>query len=223
MKRKLPLADLLEDLISKRGISKRSAAEKIGISGPGLLYILSGRSIPDPATVRKIAAWSGLPEEYLLTLAGHLGPAEPRDPELELAAELRHLGRMTRVKRIPLLGRIPASWPNYQEETLEGYAIVAEEVARGRDLFALRVRGWSMVDAGINEEDTVIVDADCRLEIGDIAVVDVDGEQTVKRYGGHNRGQVKLVPANHDMQPFWVSAEQFRCIGVVIEVHRRLK
>jgi len=223
MKRKTPLAELLEDLIKRRGLSNRNAAEKIGISGPGLGYILSGRSVPEPDTIKKIAAWSGLPEEYLLRLAGHLGPPGPRNSDLEVAAQLRYLREQMKVKSIPLLGRIPASWPNFQEETLEGYVSVVEEDARGRDLFALRVRGWSMVDAGINEGDAILVDADCRLDIGDIVVADVDGEQTVKRYGGHNRGQVKLIPANHDMAPFFVPVEQFRCIGVVVGAYKKFK
>ena len=220
MDRKVPLAELLEDLKDKRGLSVRAMAEKIGISHPTMLDILKGKSVPSPATVRKIAAWSGLPEDYLLRLAGHLGPAGARNSELEVAAEYRRTRQQMRVKSVPLLGRIPASWPNYQEETLEGFVSVAEEVARGRDLFALRVHGWSMVDAGINEGDIVLVDADCPLTIGDVVVADVDGEQTVKWYGGHSRGQVKLVPANHDMEPFLVPASQFRCIGVVIEIHK---
>jgi repressor LexA len=224
MNRKVPLANWLGELLKKRDLSVRGAAERIGISDVALGNIIKGKSIPDPATVRKIAAWSGLPEEYLLRLSGHLGPPVSRDPDVELTAELRHLRKNIAMKRIPLLGRIPASWPNYQEETLEGYVAVAEEVAKGRDLFALRVRGWSMVEAGIAEGDIIIVDADCRLEIGDIVVADVDGEQTVKRYGGQNaKGEIKLVPANGDMAPFFVAAEHFRCIGVAIQVHKDLK
>ncbi len=222
MNHKLPLADLVGELVDRQG-SRRKAAGRIGISDVALGNIIKGISIPDPPTIKKIAAWSGLPEEYLMRQAGHLGPPPPRDIELEAMAEERQLRRAMRIKmgRIPLLGRIPASWPNYQEETLEGYVSVEEAFAKGRDLFALRVYGWSMVDAGISEGDIIIVDADCRLEIGDIVVADVDGEQTVKRYGGHNRDQVKLIPDNHDMTPFFVPAEQFRCIGVVVEVHKR--
>lgn len=221
--RKEPFPELLADLIEKRNLSVRGAAIGIGISHPTLLAILNGESQASTATIRKVAAWSGLPEEYLMRLSGHLGPPSQRDPETEYAAELRHLRKGIALKRIPLLGRIPASWPNFQEETLEGYVAVAEETAKGRDLFALRVRGWSMVDAGIDEGDTLVVDADCRLEIGDVVVADVEGlGQTVKRYGGQSRGQVKLVPDSGEMTAILVPAEGFRCIGIVIEVHKRL-
>jgi len=122
---------------------------------------------------------------------------------------------------VPILGRISAGTPQEPLEAPEGYVPCPAEMAgAGRDLFALRVRGDSMVDAGILESDLVIVVRTEKAREGDIIVALLDGEATVKRLGKF-QGAPALLPANPRYKPFPLK-EGVRVIGRVTGVFRRL-
>lgn len=85
--------------------------------------------------------------------------------------------------KIPVLGHIPAGGPVVSEENVEDWITFEKgQIRGGKDCFILRVRGDSMVDAGIFEGDFVIVSAKLQPRPRDIVVALVDGGSTVKRY-----------------------------------------
>lgn len=145
-------------------------------------------------------------------------------------------GESAPVRCIPLLGRVQAG---ALSEAIDERARFDESASfadrddvvpidtrrlRGRtdDLFALRVRGASMRDAGILDGDLVIVRARARAEHGDIVVARIDSEATVKRLVVA-RGRVELHPANPDFAPIVPRAgEELAILGRVIEVRRHL-
>lgn len=120
---------------------------------------------------------------------------------------------------IPIVGRVPAGTPLQPFEVAEGYLdwrTVASPVER---TFALRVKGDSMVNAGILEGDLVLVRPQPTTNPGDIVVALVDGEATVKRFSQKD-GVAHLVPEN----PRYTSipmTSQCQLVGKVIGVFRR--
>ena len=121
---------------------------------------------------------------------------------------------------IPLLGQIQAGGLNTAIENLEGYLPV--DTADAQDLFALRVQGESMKDAGILPGDMLIVRSQPTAASGDIVVALVDDEATVKTLRLHQQ-RVELHPENPAFQPMTFAPGEIAILGKVIEVRRSLQ
>lgn len=124
---------------------------------------------------------------------------------------------------IPIVGRVAAGAPILAEENLEGHFTMNDIYGHSDDIFMLKVRGESMIKAGIFDGDYVIVRMQQTVEPGEIAVAFIDDEATVKRvYCDGNI--VRLVPENDTMRPITVRSTDptFRVGGKVIGVVRRM-
>lgn len=125
---------------------------------------------------------------------------------------------------VPLLGRIAAGVPTLADQEVEEYLTVPMGFAGEAEHFALRVRGDSMVGAGILDGDVVVVRAQADADDGDIVAALLPGpgepEATVKRLRRQD-GRILLVPENPAMEPFEMDPEG-RILGRVVAVLRRL-
>jgi hypothetical protein len=121
---------------------------------------------------------------------------------------------------IPLLGEVAAGKP-LEMFSVEDSLDVPESLWHGRKVFALRVRGQSMVDAGIRDGDYLIVEPRETADDGRTVVAEIDGHVTVKKLFRSPGGQVRLQPANSQMLPLIVSGDQVRIRGVVVGVLRK--
>ncbi len=127
------------------------------------------------------------------------------------------------VREVPVLGRVPAGKPLLAEENIEGFLPVGREMAQGKEVFALKVRGDSMVDDGILDGDYVIIRRQETAETGDIVCALIDGEATLKRFTKKG-STVTLRPANKNYSPIVVSQEEpgsFRILGKAIGLTRK--
>ncbi len=116
---------------------------------------------------------------------------------------------------IPLAGRIAAGQPIEAIEDQQELNLA--EMFMGPDLFALRVTGDSMIDAGILDEDYVIIKKQPVANDGDIVVAMIDNtEATLKRFKRKGEGQVALIPENPDMEPMIYPAERVRIHGILV-------
>ena len=131
----------------------------------------------------------------------------------------RGLRLPVRQQHVPLLGRVHAGALHLAVENVEGQVPVGPSFSKAPH-FALRVRGDSMINAGILEGDVIIVRQQETADEGDIVVARVDDEATVK-YFRRRRGQVVLEPANPAYEP--IKEVPFSIVGVVVEVRRHLK
>jgi repressor LexA len=123
---------------------------------------------------------------------------------------------------LPIIGRVAAGTPILATENIEGYLQIDRLLGDRSTLFALRVKGDSMVDRQIYEGDYVIVRAQPWVEHGDIGVIAIDEEITVKTVL-HRRTGLWLKPENRDqgyplirLQP----EQRIRMVGKVIAVFR---
>lgn len=106
--------------------------------------------------------------------------------------------------KIPVVGQVTAGTPVLAEENYDGYiSFVADSVGCAQsNLFALRVSGVSMIDAGIMDGDTLIVNKQDYAENGEIVVAMIDDAATVKTFYRENGGY-RLQPENSTMQPIY--------------------
>jgi repressor LexA len=148
---------------------------------------------------------------------------------LEKAGHIKRSGKISRgtnaVQRgtpagIPILGRVAAGQPILAEESIEGTLDLAEMFGNPEGMFALRVRGDSMIDAGIHEGDYVIVRHQERASAGEI-IVGLLGEEATVKYYQPRKGHLELVAANPRYEPIVVGPDaSFSVLGVVRGVIR---
>jgi repressor LexA len=129
------------------------------------------------------------------------------------------------IASLPILGRVAAGQPLLAEENREGTLPIAASVlpGRGEDMFALRVKGDSMINAHIVEGDLVLVRRQDSAQTGDVVVALLDDEATVKRFGRDGE-RVVLRPEHPTMAPIVVAPGErnFRIIGKVVGLIRGL-
>jgi repressor LexA len=125
---------------------------------------------------------------------------------------------------IPLLGRVAAGLPVLSPENREGDVMIDPalfSLKNAQNIFALKVKGDSMVNAHIVDGDTLLVHAQATAHDGDIVVALVDGEATVKRFF-LGKNQVRLQPENSAMKPLLLDRGEFLIVGKAVGILRRL-
>jgi repressor LexA len=189
-----------------------------------------------PPTVREIGAAVGLASPS--TVHAHLANLERagmlrRDPTKPRALEVTARERPgpaaeafvagDEPRRLPLLGEIAAGGPLLAEQNVEEYIAVPRPLSRGEEEFLLRVKGESMIEAGILHGDYVVVQRQQTARDGDIVVAlagddEAADEATVKRFFRDN-GRIRLQPENSALEPLYPA--HVRILGKVIGVFRR--
>lgn len=121
------------------------------------------------------------------------------------------------------MGTVRAGQLSTAIEDIQGYFSVDQVAVKGDGCFFLRVRGDSMISAGIFEGDLVLVRPQQNADNREIVVAMVDGEATVKRFFRED-GYIRLQPENPDMEPIVVRPEdgEVNIVGKVIGVYRQL-
>jgi repressor LexA len=122
---------------------------------------------------------------------------------------------------IPIVGEISAGMPILAEENIEGYLSLVDEavVDTGGTFFALKVRGDSMIEAGILPGDFVVVRQQPAADDGDIVVALLENEATVKRFF-RDQDHIRLQPAHTQMEPILTTEVQI--LGKVVSVIRQM-
>ncbi len=119
--------------------------------------------------------------------------------------------------RVPIVGRVTAGLPILAVEEREGTLPLDPDLARSRELFALRVRGDSMVGAAILDGDIVVVERTQTAQNGDIVVALLEDEATVKRFYRERDG-FRLQPENDAYDPIFT--RELSILGRVVAVFR---
>ncbi|MCK4622011.1 MAG: repressor LexA [Desulfuromonadales bacterium] len=124
---------------------------------------------------------------------------------------------------LPLLGSVQAGPLSEALEEIEGYLSVDSSLVRGKDSFALRVRGDSMIEAQIAPGDLAIVRPQNTADDGDIVVAMLDGEATLKRFF-REQDAIRLQPENSHLQPIVLRPEdgEIVILGKVTGIVRSL-
>jgi repressor LexA len=182
-----------------------------------------------PPSVREIGEAVGLQSPssvhaQLATLAerGYLrkDPTRPRAIVVQMDESGRRVDQSPAVVQVPMLGSIAAGNPILATEQLDDMITIPEDLASSGTLFALKVKGDSMIEAGILDGDTVIIRQQPTADEGEIVAALVDGEEATVKYLSRKDGVVRLIPGNPAYSP--IEAEQVEVLGKVVSVMRRL-
>lgn len=175
-----------------------------------------------PPTMREIGAYFGFTwpaaKGHLIALKkkGLIRISSFKSRGIEIVAS-----KYREAFELPIAGRIRAGKPVLAIEEIEDHIVIDRNLFKDSDAFALRITGDSMVEAGIFDGDYVIVKPQRTIENGEIAVVLLEDEATVKKVYKEKRNVV-LKPENRSMQPTKHSSDEVTIIGRVVGVIRKL-
>ena len=141
-------------------------------------------------------------------------PTKPR--AIEILDESFNMIRREMVN-VPIIGTVAAGQPILAEQNIEGYFPIPTEYMPNKQSFMLKVKGESMINAGIFDGDKVLVKQQATAENGDIVVALDDDSATVKTYYKEN-GHYRLQPENDSMDPIIV--DKCEILGKVFGVFR---
>jgi len=174
-------------------------------------------SIPEIGKQFKIASTNGVSDHLkALEKKGYIRRVGKRAIEVVNA-----LGKtvLTATRDVPVLGKVPAGKPLLSEENIEGILSIPDDMGSGK-LFALQVKGDSMIGAGILDGDKVIVKQQATAENGEIVCAMINGEATLKRFFKKD-GVITLKAENDKYAPITVSEGEFRIAGRVVGLLRK--
>ena len=176
-----------------------------------------------PPTVREISEHFEISiravQDHIIALQkkGFLSQAQKRARSIKVLSESGQ-DSAPFIGKVPLLGTVAAGKPLLCEENLDGYLNLTEPFVRpGKSYFALRVRGQSMINAGILDGDLAVVEQASTAVDGQIIVAVIDDAITLKRYY-KEAGRVRLQPENPDFQAIYCN--DLRIVGILSNIVR---
>jgi repressor LexA len=181
-----------------------------------------------PPTLREIASRFGLrgpkaPQKTLSILErkGYIRKVPGGSRAIEILSYPQF--SLTHILSVPIIGRVRAGEPILAIENIEGYLNLDRSLVSSGDVFLLRVEGDSMIDAHIQDGDFALVKPQPNAENGEIVVVLIEDEATVKRIF-KKRALLRLEPANPKMEPIVVKKGEKKVIivGKVVGIFRKM-
>jgi repressor LexA len=184
-----------------------------------------------PPSVREIGEAVGLSSSS--TVHAHLGalqdkgylrrdPTKPRAIEVCYEPDSGAVVDRRPVRHVPLVGDVAAGTGTLAAENIEETMPLPEDLTGDGQLFMLRVRGDSMIDAGIFDKDFVVVRQQDTADNGDIVVAGIPGEEATVKTFLRKRGKIVLRPANEALEDMVFDPDEISLYGKVVTVLRRL-
>jgi len=184
-----------------------------------------------PPSVREIGEAVGLTSSA--TVHTHLAvlqregflerdPTKPRAIKVRYDPSSREAVEPDRVRNVPLVGDVAAGTGVLAQERVEEVFPLPETFTGTGPAFMLRVRGNSMIEAGILDGDFVVVRHQEDAENGDVVVAGLPDEEATVKHFARKRGKVVLTPANATMEPMSFDPGEVAIYGKVLTVLRRL-
>ena len=177
-----------------------------------------------PPTVRDISNHFGISlravQDHILALQkkGYLSQSQKKARSIRVLSDCRDKEPETFIGKVPVLGTVAAGKPLLSEENLDGYVNLTEPFVRpGKSYFALRVRGQSMINAGILDGDLAVVEQSSTAQDGQIIVAVIDDAITLKRYY-KEAGRIRLQPENPQFQAIYCT--DVRIVGILSNIVR---
>ena len=182
-----------------------------------------------PPSMREIGAAAGLASpasvQYQLQALEKKGfirrdPTRGRALEVLLPGESSEVAPADNTRMVPLLGQIAAGGPILATQAVEETFPLPESIVGQGELFMLKVKGDSMIDAAICDGDFVVIRSQKGCEKGEIVAAMIDGEATVKTFSQKD-GHIWLLPANDSFAP--INGDDCEILGKVTAVLRSVR
>jgi len=198
------ILDFIESNMRDRGYppSVREIGEAVGLSSSATVH-------NHLATLQKLG--------YL-----HRDPTKPRAIEVRYEASSGVAMERRPTKHVPLVGDVAAGVNVLAQENVEELVPLPMDFTGDGELFMLRVRGNSMIDAGIFSGDYVVVRSQPEAAKGEIVVAGIPGEEATVKTFDRDGERIVLRPANATMEPMVFSPDEVTVFGRVVTVLRKL-
>lgn len=209
----------LFDTILKRKAKRRMGMSDLSKNQKAILeYLVDSIASGMTPTVREIGKAVGLSSTSSVQMNLNVLEKEgyiERDPMLKRS--IRISGQVKGVHQVPLLGLVTAGLPILATQQYDEYVPYSGKISKDKPVFALNVRGDSMINAGILDGDIIYAESTPTAENGDIVVARIDDEATVKRFYKED-GHYRLQPENDAFEPIIV--DEVAIIGKVVGLYR---
>lgn len=202
--RQRQVLEFIDSEVRQRGYppSVREIGEAVGLSSPSTVHAHLA-ALQDKGYLRR-------------------DPSKPRAIEVTLEPSTGADVERRPVRHVPLLGDVAAGTGVLAAEQVEELMPVPEDLTGDGELFMLRVRGESMIDAGIYDGDFVVVRVQPSADPGDIVVAGIPGEEATVKTFLRKRNKIVLRPANETMEDLVFEPSDVRIYGKVVTLLRRL-
>jgi repressor LexA len=202
--RQRQVLDFIDAEVRERGYppSVREIGEAVGLSSPSTVHAHLA-ALQDKGYLRR-------------------DPSKPRAIEIALEPTTGAAIERRPVRHVPLVGDVAAGTGVLAAEQVEELVPMPADLTGEGDLFMLRVRGDSMIEVGILDDDYVVVRSQPDAENGDIVVAGIPGEEATVKTLLRKRGKVVLRPANETMEDLVYEPDEVQIYGKVVTLLRRI-
>jgi repressor LexA len=202
--RQRQVLEFIDSEVRQRGYppSVREIGEAVGLSSPSTVHAHLA-ALQDKGYLRR-------------------DPSKPRAIEVTLEPSTGADVDRRPVRHVPLLGDVAAGTGVLAVEQVEELMPVPEDLTGDGELFMLRVRGESMIDAGIYDGDFVVVRVQPSADPGDVVVAGIPGEEATVKTFLRKRNKIVLRPANTTMEDLVFDPSDVRIYGKVVTLLRRI-
>jgi repressor LexA len=201
--RQRQVLDFIDESVRERGYppSVREIGEAIGLSSPSTVHAHLA-ALQDKGYLRR-------------------DPTKPRAIEVALEVQTGAAVERRPTRHVPLVGDVAAGTGVLAAENVEELFPLPADLTGEGELFMLRVRGESMVEAGIFDDDYVVVRSQPDAENGDIVVAGIPGEEATVKTLLRKRGKIVLRPANETMDDLVYDPDEVQIYGKVVTLLRQ--
>lgn len=213
----------LRKLRNEKKLTQSELGRIINVSKVSVSGYESGDRTPDTDNLGRLADFFEVSSDYLLGRTdnpNYIKTNMIKEAYKSMDGYNMNFKPKVEMIRVPVLGHIAAGKPILATEHIEDYQEIANTFGYDpREVFLLTVKGDSMIGSRIQEGDRVLVKMQQEVENGQIAVVNVNGDEaTLKRVKKLESGQTLLMPSNDKYEPILIDHEDARIIGKVIQV-----
>ena len=216
-KRQKTVYECIKSFIASHGYGPtvREVCSELGLRSPSTVHVHlnaleeKGLITRDPLKSRSIA----LVEQDVEELPTPVNDSSPYQHETHFGSSY------TNTVKLPLVGNVAAGMPLLAEENIQDYLTLPTEIVGDAASFLLSVHGDSMIEAGINNGDYIVVKEQQTAQNGEIVVALVDDGATVKRFF-KEKDHIRLQPENSSMDPIIV--DDCAIVGKVVALFRRV-
>ncbi len=237
----MPISDNIKRLRETHGLTQAQFGQIAGVSDKAVSTWEAGLKTPRPKSIDRIAEYFHISKSELLldpddlvrvvggwqtvkSLANAIGVTDTQYRNIQMGMPSNAIPYSQPKHTAPILGRIPAGYPLFSASEIEGYAPI--DYPDPSNYFWLRVSGDSMMNAGIQTGDLVLIRQQSCADDGQIVAARVNGDEaTLKRFRRVG-DTVMLVPENPSYTPIPVPVSAFETgdaaiIGIVVELKRK--